>query len=73
MITLFPNNRQRTEAAAVALETYADAKGIGPSLQTTSETLTDLLSDLRHFAAAAGIDFEAAVRMSEFNYEAESS
>ena len=74
MLTLTPTNQDRTDAAAVAFEAYSDVKGLTDSAeQSAAETLTDLLSDLRHFAAATQLDFEAAVRMSEFHYEEESS
>jgi capsule polysaccharide export protein KpsE/RkpR len=68
-----PTNAVRIEAASIALEAYRDAKGVTDlSRQSDAETLSDLLADLRHFAAVEEIDFEAAIRLSEFHYEAES-
>lgn len=69
-----PTNDARREAASTALEVYRDAKGLAEAtLLSKAETLTDLLTDLRHYAAAERIDFQAAVDMSEFHYEEESS
>jgi len=75
MLISTPTNQDRTDAGSIAFEAYQHAKGLtdDPPRQSPQETLTDLLADLRHFAAAAEIDFEAAVRMSEFHYEEESS
>jgi hypothetical protein len=69
-----PTNKHRIDAAGIAFDAYHDAKGLtNPLLQSGQKSLTDLLADLRHFAAAEELDFEAAVRMSEFYYEDESS
>jgi hypothetical protein len=67
-------NQQRTDAASLALAAYMQAKGLDEdaSLQSLSETLTDLITDLRHYAAAEEIDFGAAVRISEYHYDEES-
>ncbi len=67
-------NQQRTDAASEALAAYMQAKGLDgdPCPQSLSETMTDLLTDLRHFAATEEIDFDAAVRMSEYHYDEES-
>ncbi len=67
-------NQQRTDAASMALAAYMQAKGLDedPCLQSLSETMTDLLTDLRHFAATEEIDFGAAVRISEYHYDEES-
>ncbi len=67
-------NQQRTDAASMALAAYMQAKGLDgdPCPQSLSETMTDLLTDLRHFAATEEIDFDAAVRMSEYHYDEES-
>jgi hypothetical protein len=62
-------NAARADTGSVAFWSYLFAQD---RLQRPQESMTDLLTDLRHFAAAAGIDFEAAVRMSEFPYEEES-
>jgi hypothetical protein len=74
MMISTPTNTDRIDAAGIAFDAYQDAKGLtNPLLQSGQESLADLLADLRHFAAAEELDFEAAVRMSEFHYEAESS
>jgi len=67
-------NQQRTDAASMAMAAYMQTKGLDgdPSPQSLSETMTDLLTDLRHFAATEEIDFGAAVRMSEYHYDEES-
>lgn len=67
-------NQQRTDAASMALAAYMQAKGLDedPCLQSLSETMNDLLTDLRHFAATEEIDFGAAVRISEYHYDEES-
>ena len=59
----------------MALAAYMQAKGLDgdPCPQSLSETMTDLLTDLRHFAATEEIDFDAAVRMSEYHYDEEST
>ncbi|MDX1967103.1 MAG: hypothetical protein SFV23_08035 [Planctomycetaceae bacterium] len=74
MLRMTPDNQARAAAGSLALEAYQHAKGLteSPSLQSPQETLTDLLSDLRHFADAVGIDFDAADRMAQDHYEFES-
>ena len=68
-------NQDRAEAASMALTTYMEAKGLDrePCPQSVHETMTDLLTDLRHFSAAAGVDFSVAFRMSEYHFEEESN
>ena len=68
-------NMDRSEAVSMALTTYMQAKGLDrvPCSQSADETMTDLLTDLRHFSATSGVDFNAAVRISEYHYDEESN
>lgn len=68
-------NLDRAEAASMAVTTYMQAKGLDrvPCPQSAHETMTDLLTDLRHFSATSGVDFSAAVRISEYHYDEESN
>ncbi len=68
-------NLNRAEAASMALTTYMEAKGLNgdPCPQSVTETMIDLLTDLRHFSATAGIDFSEAVRISEYHFDDESN
>ena len=68
-------NMDRAEAASMAVTTYMQAKGLDrvPCPQSADETMTDLLTDLRHFSATSGVDFNAAVRISEYHYDEESN
>ena len=68
-------NQERADAASMALSMYIEAKGLdgNPCAQSLHETMTDLLTDLRHFSATSGVDFNAAVRISEYHYDAESN
>ncbi len=69
-----PENQARAAAGAAAIEAHQLAKGDidGLSPQSPEEILIDLLSDLRHFAEAAGLDFETANRVAQDHYEFES-
>jgi hypothetical protein len=63
-------NIQRLKYARAALKGYykaAKEKEEG----TPEEGLTDLLSDLRHWARDKEVDFDASLRMSLSNYNAE--
>lgn len=63
-------NIQRLKYARAALKGYykaAKEKDEG----TPEEALTDLLSDLLHWARDKEVDFEACLRMSRNNYIAE--
>ena len=68
-------NLDRAEAASMALTTYMEANGLDrvPCPQSADETITDLLTDLRHFSATSGIEFSEAVRISEYHYDEESN
>jgi hypothetical protein len=69
-----PPNRRRAIAASMAIATYVAAKDDdGKGLQELNETMTDLLTDLRHLSAWLGVDFEKAVMRSHLHYEDESS
>lgn len=73
MLKMTPENQARAAAAAQALNSYQIAKnGTVELSQSMKEALIDLLSDLRHFADAAGIDFDAADRLALDHYECES-
>lgn len=74
-MNFFPRNPQRAATAAEALSAYILAKCGHPDelIQSPQEWLTDLLTDLRHHAAELLIDFDAAVRMSEYHFEEEAS
>jgi len=64
---------KRAVAAEYALEKYARIKGVGelPSHDLIDETIIDLLTDLRHFSAAIGVDFDEVLRLSEHHFEQE--
>lgn len=61
-----PTNEQREELAEAALNAYGDAH---PDYKDTviifSTLVVDLMSDLRHYCGANGIDFDDCVRISE--------
>lgn len=75
MLKSILTNQARAIAASIAFQTYQHAKGLAdePPQQSAQETLIDLLTDLRYFAEAEEIDFEAAVRVSADHFEEESS
>ena len=64
-------NQERADAASMTLTMYIQAKGLdgNPCAQSLHETMTDL----RHFSATSGVDFNAAVRISEYHYDEESN
>jgi len=74
MLRMTPDNHARAVAGSLAFEAYQHAKGLAgdASSQSPQETLIDLLSDLRHFAEMAGIDFDTANRVAQDHYEFES-
>jgi hypothetical protein len=63
-------NHERAGAASSALDAYLRAKDI-EGLVSFDEALIDLLTDLRHFSVLRGLDFDSAVRISEFHFEEE--
>jgi hypothetical protein len=65
-------NEQRAGWAAHALLQYATGKEGGEELYDDPETvLTDLLSDLRHYAGRETIDFKTCLDRAEMHYDAE--
>ena len=74
MLRMTPENQARAAAGSQAVEAYQKAKQKtkGWLPQSAEEILTDLLSDLRHFADATGIDFDTADRIALDHYEVES-
>lgn len=67
-------NKWRARCARLTLAHYANAKG-GYEFEHDRERLTDLLTDLMHFAATskdgASVDFEDALRRAHEHFEAE--
>lgn len=72
-MTASTRKNKRAIAAEYALEKYARIKGVGelPSYDLMDETTIDLLTDLRHFSAAIGVDFDEVLRISERHFEEE--
>ncbi len=60
------NNYQRVDRAAAAVQAYTDIPGTDPD-----EFLTDLLTDLIHFAKLNGLNFGKAIYMAQHHAEAE--
>lgn len=69
------NNQRRAGCARAALAAYQRASHDGQPCEAepTFEMLIDLLTDLRHWAASAGIEFRDAVRISEGHFVHEQS
>lgn len=73
-MTIFssPNNELRDEAAATALQAYSVAKDLSDIAPISEvELLTDLITDLLHWSHRNDVDFDEALRMAHFHYEAE--
>ncbi len=67
-----PLNSRNKKRASYARKAYKAAKPKRDIQNEPDQDLfNDMLSDLRHFAAAAGLDFEKAERVSENNFRAE--
>lgn len=65
-------NKQRAGWAAHGVLQYAIGKEGGEQLYDDPDrVLTDLLSDLRHYAGREDIDFKACLDRAEMHYEAE--
>ncbi len=62
-------NKSRIEAARAALARAAWSRGDTPYYG--EEAITDLLADLRHFCAAAGLEFAACDRLADVHFEIE--
>ena len=67
-------NADRADRAEAALRAYAKAAGERFELQTPEEYLIDLLTDLRHYAAAVGdsVDWPTVVRLAGLKFAEES-
>jgi hypothetical protein len=61
-----PTNAERSARIPAVLAAYDQAAG------DPSECLVNLLTDLQHFAAAHGLDFEDALHIARHHFEAES-
>lgn len=72
-MTASTRKNKRAIAAEYALAKYARIKGVGelPSYDLMDETIIDLLTDLRHFSAAIGVEFNEVLRLSEHHFEEE--
>lgn len=72
---MFPEvtNEGRAESAQAALNAFADAARMAEAGEDQETILRDLLTNLRHLCARDGVDFDAAVRMSAFHFDAEVS
>jgi hypothetical protein len=69
-----PRNRERAARIEQTLDVYLrDRDGGLPVADCTDEDLVDLLTDLRHYAAQGGFDWEAVDRMARLNFEAEAA
>jgi hypothetical protein len=70
---MFPEitNEDRAESAKAALVAFAEAARMAEAGEDDATLLRDLLTNLRHFCAAEKIDFQRAVAMSQFHFEAE--
>jgi len=70
-------NRQRAMCAEAAVTAYAAAKEptatdyFDFSSEPPQDRLTDMLTDLRHWARQNGLDFDEASRVSSMHFEAE--
>lgn len=72
-MTASTRKNKRAIAAEYALEKYARIKGVGelPRYDLMDETIIDLLTDLRHFSAAIGVNFDEVLRLSEHHFREE--
>lgn len=61
-------NIERAERAESAVNAYKDGEGLSPE-----ECMTDLFTDLRHWARQNRLDFDKAVDRSISHYEVEAS
>jgi len=70
-------NTDRAHTAEAALIAYASRsesrklEELADSRQSNGEWLVDLLTDLRHWARAEGLDFDNAVQLSEGHFQCE--
>jgi len=61
-----PTNQDRVSRIEELLPHYEQHQSLA-----RDETLQDLMTDLRHWAHAHGLDFEQHIRMSEDNFKSE--
>jgi len=64
------SSNSRIRSARAAICTYERSKGV-VSKQDDTETICDLLTDLRHYCADRDVDFELACRHSRLHFLAE--
>ena len=70
-------NQDRADCAQAAVVAYAGVKEHNQSdmydfsSEDAQDRLTDLLADLRHFAARSGLNFDRADLMASIHYECE--
>lgn len=62
-------NRAHIETARAALARAAWARGQAPAYG--EDDVTDLLADIRHLCAAAGLDFDHCHHVAAMHFEAE--
>lgn len=67
-----PTNDDRRARAQKAIDAYCEAQGIDIAVEGPGTALTDLLTDLRHWAAVTTADFDTSVRLSEDHFKEES-
>lgn len=63
------NNALRIETARAALARAAWIRGETPSY--SDEAMIDLLADLKHFCAAANINYASCEHLAEIHFDAE--
>jgi len=69
-----PRNRERAARIEQPLDVYLrDRDGGQPVVDGADGDFIDLLTDLRHYAAQRGFDWEAVDRMARLNFEAEAA
>jgi hypothetical protein len=61
-------NTDRANSAQIALNAFAAAEGENPDDESL---LCDLLSNLKHYADRAGIDFEREFELADIHYNEE--
>lgn len=62
-------NEERAHRAELAMQYYGDISGNDG--EPERDNLTDLLTDIRHYAGTSGLDFDESARMAQIHYEAE--
>lgn len=64
-------NEERANQGNTALLAYAEEIGVDIDTEGFTDTMTDLLTDLRHLVEATGEDWEAFISRVEMHHEAE--